>query len=658
VHDPEVVRDEGRLHVGHRGCAPPTAVRRAQRGATAARIAGVVAGTALLLLSAGASFAAEPSHAQASGATRAETDVLVAADSTPSPDVVEPPLTEPAPTDPASTDPAPSGTPVEPDPGLSDPGSVPTEVPLDPSPSTSVDPEPSPTAEPTAEPTLLPAPGGPGGVQRPATPPAVSSSTIGVGTVAVALAVLGGAALVVRRLGRSGGRAVRSGGPALELPGPAGDADDGLVATTTPLDPAETNALVMFLIQLGEAMIDSGEPVNHVTETLTAIARVNGAPDADVIVLPTALIVTVPGSDSVRTAVASAGTTRLRLDQIDAVFRVVLVAESGMLGPTEGLARLRAARALDPPFTAWVRVVGYSVLTIGLALVLRAGWTDVLIAAVLGTAVGVLQVAGARFGPTYRVFGPFLNAFVVAAAVFLVAGAVPEMGIYAPLIAPLVTFLPGALLTTSVIDLTTGQMISGAGRLAAGVMQLVLLAFGIVAGGQLVGIPATSVDVAASTPIGPWATWIGVVVFACGVIMHHSARPESAGWIVLVLLVAYAGQVVGGLLLGGVMSAFIGALLMTPVAVFASTRRSGPATLVSFLPAFWLLVPGALGLVGVTQLIGDDRVDGLTSLVTTGATMVAIAFGVLLGLAAGTGAVSRLGRALGDRDPEPTTHAA
>ena len=83
---------------------------------------------------------------------------------------------------------------------------------------------------------------------------------------------------------------------------------------------------------------------------------------------------------------------------------------------------------------------------------------------------------------------------------------------------------------------------------------------------------------------------------------------------------------------------------MTPVAVLVARRRSGPPVLVSFLPAFWLLVPGALGLIGVTKYLGDDRVYGAASLVTAGATMVAIALGVLLGLTMATGAFSGVPR--------------
>ena len=151
------------------------------------------------------------------------------------------------------------------------------------------------------------------------------------------------------------------------------------------------------------------------------------------------------------------------------------------------------------------------------------------------------------------------------------------------------------------------------------------------------------VDSAETSPLGEVAPWIGVALFGVGVIAHQSARRRSAGWILLVLYVAYAGQVLGTFLLGTTLSAFAGALLMTPVAVYVATLPSGPATMVSFLPAFWLLVPGALGLVGLTQVLGNSRVNGVDSLFTTGAAMIGIAFGVLLGLAAASG-LSRFSR--------------
>jgi uncharacterized membrane protein YjjP (DUF1212 family) len=383
-------------------------------------------------------------------------------------------------------------------------------------------------------------------------------------------------------------------------------------------------------------MIDSSAPVTQISRSLHRIAEINGRTSAEMIVLSTALMVSVDDGGTVRTAVASAGQSPLRLEQVDGVFAVVTDAEKGAIAPSQGRVRIAEVRAMPPAFSPPIRVLGYTVMTVGLALVLQSGWTDLLIAAALGAGVGLVQMLSARVDAAYQALVPVASAFGVSLAVFLLARTSLDIGVFAPLIAPLVTFLPGALLTTSVIELSTGQMISGAGRLAAGVMQLVLLALGIVAAAQLVGVPADRLLDVASHPLGPLAPWIGVAVFGVGVVIHRCARPGTLGWIILVLYVAYAGQVLGGLFFGSVLSGFFGALLMTPVAMFAATRPSGPYTLVSFLPAFWLLVPGALGLVGVTQIIGENHNDGAASLVTTGGTMVGIALGVLLGLALGT----------------------
>ena len=94
---------------------------------------------------------------------------------------------------------------------------------------------------------------------------------------------------------------------------------------------------------------------------------------------------------------------------------------------------------------------------------------------------------------------------------------------------------------------------------------------------------------------------------------------------------------------------------MTPVAMIVANLRAGPPPLVTFLPAFWLLVPGAMSLAGVAKYLGEDRVDGLTSLVSAGSAMLGITFGVLLGLAAGS--FAGLGRGISLASPGPDRSA-
>jgi uncharacterized membrane protein YjjP (DUF1212 family)/uncharacterized membrane protein YjjB (DUF3815 family) len=413
-------------------------------------------------------------------------------------------------------------------------------------------------------------------------------------------------------------------------------------ATGTPAESADPELTVRFLVRLGEAMVDSSSPIAQVNGTLERVAAVNGLPGTAVVTFPTALMVSVPDGQTVRTAVATAGSRSLRLDQVADVLDLAQSAVRGDLRPAAGLAQLSAILESPPPSTGRRRALGYVVVAAGLSLVLGGGWLDVLISAVLGGLVSVVTRLTRRMPVVYQGLLTGACAFLVAVPVFLLVRTGWSVGLLAPLVGPLVTFLPGALLTTGVIDLAIRQMIAGSARLAAGVMQLVLLALGITAAAGLVGVPSTEVGSSGGHPLGWAAPWIGVLVYAVGVVLNNDARTAALPWITLVLVVAYAGQVVGGLLLGASVSSFVGALAMTPVAMVAATRRTGPPFLVTFLPGFWVLVPGALGLVGVTSALDGVSDQAITTIVTTGVSMVAICLGVLAGLALGSGLQRRL----------------
>ena len=185
------------------------------------------------------------------------------------------------------------------------------------------------------------------------------------------------------------------------------------------------------------------------------------------------------------------------------------------------------------------------------------------------------------------------------------------------------------------MEIAAGQMVSGASRLVNGFVQLALLAFGILAGGALAGAEPADFTDHRVAGFGPWAGWVGVTVFAIGLYLHFSAPLRSMPWILLVLYVAFAGQVAGDVLFSARISGFFGAVAMTPVVLWVEQLRHGPPKLVTFLPAFWLLVPGATGLIGVTQIVGTGAGAGAASrgLSDTLATIISISLGVLIGAA-------------------------
>jgi uncharacterized membrane protein YjjB (DUF3815 family) len=177
-----------------------------------------------------------------------------------------------------------------------------------------------------------------------------------------------------------------------------------------------------------------------------------------------------------------------------------------------------------------------------------------------------------------------------------------------------------------------------------GAVQMLLLAFGIVAGAELAGLPDAVAADGSGNLLGWWAPWLGVVVFGLATSVYFSAPRGTLGWLLLVLLTAWVGQLVGERLVGGDVSGFFGALAMTPVALGVSRLPGGPPSQVTFLPAFWMLVPGAVGLVGVTELVSDPAAAGLEDLVQPIASIVAIALGVLCGASATRSLVSATGR--------------
>ena len=429
----------------------------------------------------------------------------------------------------------------------------------------------------------------------------------------VALAVLAVASIVVARIARPTVGAT----PPEEVAAPA---------------PVEAAADVLVAMAVaGEALIDSGFDVTDVQNDLNKMGRAYGVPNAEIIVLPTAVLISARAGGQLRTGVVSSGRVRLRLHQIEELVDVVRGAQAGAVDPRRVYDRIEEIRAQAPPFGPSLQLAGHVLTTVGLAMILGASWFGLAVSACLGALAGALLILGKRMPSRFEALVNVATSFAVALVVFLLVRVGVQLDVLPCLIAPLVILLPGALLTTSVIELVTGQMISGAGRLAAGAAQLVLLGLGILSAAALVGVPAIDMTDAPS-PMGPAGPWIAVAVFGIGIVLNQCARPTSLGWILLVLYVAYGAQILGGLVFGGVLSAFVGAAAMTPVAAFVARQKTGPPTIVSFTPAFWLLVPGALGLVGVAALLHGDT-SGLSVVTSTAETMVAIAVGVMVGRA-------------------------
>jgi uncharacterized membrane protein YjjB (DUF3815 family) len=158
------------------------------------------------------------------------------------------------------------------------------------------------------------------------------------------------------------------------------------------------------------------------------------------------------------------------------------------------------------------------------------------------------------------------------------------------------------------------------------------LAVGIAAGAALVDVPAGSTNGPPDSVIADWVVWPAVVVLAIGVGLFFDAPWSLTGVLIVVLLATFGVVTLAQLVAGGPVASGIAAAVMLPILRLLEALVPRWPAAVTFRPAFWLLVPGSLGLVAITQFAtGDTPSTGDVLLAGVVATVVAIAIGVQIG---------------------------
>lgn len=394
-----------------------------------------------------------------------------------------------------------------------------------------------------------------------------------------------------------------------------------------------------LLARLGAAMIATGQPVHEIEEELVEVGQHLGHPDVQVGAGPTGIMV-APAEGS--TATFESVRVSLRLDQSADVRRIRHQLVHDELTPAEAFAQLGTLRHRPPRYPAWIATPAYLVVTVGIALILQPGWANVALAGACGAVVLVLLQLSRR-SRLLATLLPTVAAFVVALIVFGSADAGLIEGPLRTVLPPLAVLLPGALIVTGMSELAAGQMQAGSARLIYGTVQLGLFALGLIAALSLLALPSQMMVNERVDDIGWWAAPLGLLLIGVGIALMESVPLRMTPWVLLVLVGAFGAQTFGQVLGPAGLGGFLGAIAASLGASLVELRRSTLARLVLFLPAFWLLVPGSLGLVGVTQLVVDPG-EALDAGLGVVAVICAIALGLLVGSSIGHSLRSRLRR--------------
>ena len=395
-----------------------------------------------------------------------------------------------------------------------------------------------------------------------------------------------------------------------------------------------------LLVHLGTAMVATGQPINEVEDELAEVGRALGHPHPQIAAGPTGVMLSLAsGAPSTYEAV----TGPLRLDQAAQVRTIrhdLLVGRVDAAGAVE---RLVALRAQPPRFPVWLANLGWISTATGIALILQPGWRNVAVAA-LGALVVVALFRLAQRFPLLATLLPVVAAFVVACLVFAASDLGLVAGPLRTLLPPLAVLLPGALLVTAMSELATGDMVAGTARLVFGLVQVLLFTVGVVAASRLFRLPPDALRNVRVDDLGWWAAPLGLVLICAGIGLLESPPLRLLPWILLVLVLAFAAQSLGQHYSGPVLGSFLGAVAASLGSYLVEALVPDLPRLVVFLPSFWLLVPGSLGVLSAAQLALDP--GGATATVLGVLALVsALALGLLVGSAAAQSLRSALRRA-------------
>jgi uncharacterized membrane protein YjjP (DUF1212 family) len=391
----------------------------------------------------------------------------------------------------------------------------------------------------------------------------------------------------------------------------------------------EESELLDCIRKIGKGLIASGISVGVVENTLTEIAQVYGK-ECEIMALPNVIMIKLGQASHGRVDLAVQRLTTLQLDKVSKFMELVDQVQQKQIPFGQANQQIDQILAKKPRFSPAMIIFGYFLSCIGLTLLYRPDIRSLLITGGAGILVGLITQLF-RWKPRFDLLLPIFAAIVVSTLVFILTRLGYIFGPANLLITPLITFLPGALLTTGMIELASMQILSGSARLIYGAAVLLLLFVGIAIGLNLSGLPSYLVYPYEAVVFLWWAPLIGTLLFGVGTFLRLSGANRDLFWMVFVLYIAMLGQSFGERYFNSYVGVFLGALLMALSSEFiARSPRRTPA-LVSQMLAFWFLVPGARGLLSVTSILSEDLQRAAIGLGQMVILIVSISMGVLLG---------------------------
>ena len=382
---------------------------------------------------------------------------------------------------------------------------------------------------------------------------------------------------------------------------------------------------VEFLSAMARALSAYGENANDLEHDLTSCARSLGL-RAQFFATPTAVLASFQEGDEENTRLLRITEAHIDLQALSLVRGVLLGVTAGTTGVEPGLAELKLIRASPPRFPWYMRVLASGLGAASFAIFLGGAFSAFLAALPVGLAVGGLVVVAQR----YRRLTPLvelLAALVAALVAIAVAHLFGHFSLPTVTLAGVILLLPGLSITIGVAELASRHLSSGTSRLAGATVTLVNLGVGSFLGFAL----ASRLDLVPATGLverspGAITFVVAVLINAMALVVSTNTRVRDYPYTLAAVVVAIVGARFGAWLVGAALGVAVASLIVGLGSNAFARLRHRPAAL-TLIPGLAVLVPGALGLRGVSEFLrtASGGVHLLISVVT-------IAAGIVVGL--------------------------
>lgn len=302
---------------------------------------------------------------------------------------------------------------------------------------------------------------------------------------------------------------------------------------------------------------------------------------------------------------------------------------AGELDIEDGFRQLQSLSDPAPRWMAPATTLAFGVAAAMVATLLHGAWTDLLLAGLIGLAIGQLTVSSVRH-PRLAVASEAIAALLATLIAGAVNAFVVPLAVKTVVVSGLIVLMPGMALTNAVREISTQHLASGSARMAGAMASLLKLTFGALAGAQILDVLGWHGAGAPPPPAPAWflapALLLGTLSF--GVLFQAAVRDWPL--VMLAAITGYLSTRMGAGLYGPSFGVFVGGLVVGALSNLYARHRHRPGALVRE-PGIILLVPGSVGFSSVSALLERNVPIGADAGLLLVSLLVALVAGLLFG---------------------------